>query len=67
MQSAPDVLGNIVRSASIARSNTSEISGFANRFDTDAAAETQHADEEPSPAPIGISDWISIVIPFLKL
>ncbi|GIT56110.1 MAG: hypothetical protein Ct9H300mP17_12690 [Candidatus Nitrosopelagicus sp.] len=38
-----------------------------NKFETDAAAATQHADEEPSPAPIGISDSILILIPFSKL
>ena len=67
VQSAPDVFGNIVRSASIARSRTAEVSGLVNRLITDAAAATQHADDDPSPAPIGMSDWISIVIPFLKL
>ena len=67
VQSAPDVLGNIVRSASIARSNTSDFSGLVNRLDIDAAVATQHAEDDPSPAPIGISDWISMLIPFLKL
>jgi len=67
VQSAPDVFGKMVRSASIAKSKTCDMSVLENRLDTEAAAATQHAEDDPSPAPIGMSDCISIVIPFLKL
>ena len=65
VQSAPEVFGNIVRSASIANSITLSFSGFENKPDIDAAAATQHAEDEPSPAPIGMSDSISMLTPFL--
>ena len=46
----------MVRSASIAKSKICDASTLENRLDTEAAAATQHAEEEPSPAPIGMSD-----------
>ena len=64
VQSAPDVLGKMVRSASIAKSNTCDMSVLENRLDIEAAAATQHAEDEPSPAPIGTLDSISMLIPF---
>ena len=67
VQSAPDVFGKIVFSAFIASSNTSFSSVMLNKFRIDAAAATQHAEDEPNPAPIGMSDSIFIVIPFSKL
>ena len=67
MQSAPDVFGKIVCSASIAIFRIRFFPSSENRFDIDAAAATQHAEDEPSPAPIGISDCISMFIPLLKL
>ena len=67
VQSAPDVFGNIVFSASIANSKIWFLSSFENKLDIDNTAATQHADDEPRPAPIGISDCISISIPLLKL
>ena len=67
VQSAPDELGNIVFSAWIANSKISFSSVLLNKFEIDAAAATQHADDEPSPAPIGISESILILIPLLKL
>ena len=67
MQSAPDEFGNIVFSACIANSNISLSVVSLNKFAIDAEAATQHADEEPSPAPIGIFDSILILIPLSKL
>ena len=54
LQSAPDVFGKIIFSASIDICRICSRLGFENKFITDAAAATQHADEEPNPTPGGI-------------
>ena len=69
MQSAPDEFGNIVFSACIDKSKLSFSFVLFNKFETDAAAATQHADEEPSPAPIGISavSYTHLTLPTILL
>ena len=68
MQSAPDASGKIVFSASIASFRISSFdSGLVppirKSVDIDAAAATQHAEDDPSPTPTGISESIVITIP----
>ena len=58
VQSAPDVFSKIVFSASIASSKISSFVFSENNLEIAAAPATQHADDEPNPAPIGISDSI---------
>ena len=84
-QSAPDVSGKIVCSASIAKLRIDLVS-FSSRTpsvlklfinysrrsfpiairkiaESDAAAATQHADDDPSPTPMGMSESIVISSP----
>ena len=63
VQSAPDVFSKIVFSACIARVQIWDLVYFVNSLDIDAAAATHAAEEEPSPTPEGISDFIWILIP----
>ena len=58
VQSAPDVFSKIVLSASIASFNISSLDIFPNNLKIAAAPATQHADDEPNPAPNGISESI---------
>ena len=53
---------NIVCSARIASSKISSFESFVKRFEIDAAPATQHAEEDPSPIPGGISESITILI-----
>ena len=63
MQSAPDVSGKIVFSASIDKFRISSEDNSLNNSDIDAAAATQQAEDDPSPTPIGISESIVIYNP----
>ena len=63
MQSAPDVFGKIVFSASIDRFKISSDDSSLNNSEIDAAAATQQAEDDPSPTPMGISESIVISNP----
>ena len=63
---SPRRIWKIVFSACIDKSKISSSFVFPNKFEIDAAAATQHADDDPKPAPIGISDSILILIPLSK-
>ena len=63
VQSAPDVFSKIVLSASIASSKIFSLDTSPNNLKIAAAPATQHADDDPSPAPNGISELILISIP----
>ena len=63
VQSAPDVFGKIVFSASMAICKISSLDIFSNSLDIAAAAATQQAEDEPKPTPWGISESTIICIP----
>ena len=63
VQSAPDVFLKIVFSASIANFRISSLEYFVNKPDIEAAAATQHAEEEPNPTPEGKDESIVTSIP----
>jgi len=63
VQSAPDVSGKIVFSASIDIFKISSDDHSLNNPKIEPAAATQHADDDPSPTPTGMSESIVISNP----